>query len=115
VPPPVNKSGATAGSVLCGFGPNNQGLRLRVLQEQRPQDSGPVEGDFVVLDVGDNKHSHALQAVLQRVTNAAEVLRLIRREYPACVNVANTNILALEAAPTPSVHGGSEIVVNPDF
>jgi hypothetical protein len=103
-PRPVSRSGAAAGSVLVGFCPNNQGLRLRVLEEQRPQDGGPIQGDFVILDVGDNKHSEALRALLQLVTNAAEVLCLIRQEHPGCVSVANTNTLALAGAARPSAN-----------
>src|SRR3954464_14036419 len=51
----------------------------------------------VLPDVGDNKHSESLAGLLQTVTNAEEVLGVIRRLYVGCVNVANANILALEA------------------
>jgi hypothetical protein len=46
--------------------------------------------------VGDNMHSQPLTALLQRVTNAEEVIGVIRHHHPGCVNVANANILALE-------------------
>jgi hypothetical protein len=95
-PRSVNKSGAIAGAVLCGCGHKNGGLRLRVLQDQRLGDGGPIEGRFVILDVGDNMHAQSLQPLLQRVTNAGEVLGIIRQEHPGCVSVANTNILVLE-------------------
>ena len=51
---------------------------------------------FVILDVGDNKHSEALRPLIGRATDAAEVLRLIRKESPGCVSVANANILISE-------------------
>ena len=93
----VNKHGAVAGCVLLGVGLNNQGLRRRVLQGQARGDGGPIKGNFVILDVGDNKHSESLAGLLQTVTNAKEVLGVIRQLYAGCVNVANANILALES------------------
>jgi hypothetical protein len=94
--PTVASHGASAGCILCGCGGNNQGLRIRVLQDQKKGNGGPLTGDFVILDVGDNKHSAALEELLDQVTNAQEVLRLIRGQYSSCVSVANGNILALE-------------------
>ena len=92
----VNLCGAHAGSILCGSGMNNQGLRLRVCQAQIRGSDGPIKGNFVILDVGDNKHSDSLAPLLNQMTNAAEVLRLIRERHPGCVSVANTNILVAE-------------------
>jgi hypothetical protein len=92
----VKQQGAAAGSVVRGVGTSNSGLRLCVLEEQPPGVDGPIRGNFVILDVGDNKHSSSLQPLLGRPTNAQEVLAIIRREYTACVNVANTNSLAPE-------------------
>ena len=92
----VHKRGAVAGCVLRGSGLNNQGLRLRVSQEQARGNDGPIKGSFVILDVGDNMHSQSLRALLQRVTNAAEVIGIIRQHHPGCVNVANANILVPE-------------------
>jgi hypothetical protein len=66
------------------------------LQEQARGNDGPIRGRFVILGVGDNKHSHALAALLGRATDAGEVLALIRREHEACVSVVNTNILVVE-------------------
>jgi hypothetical protein len=94
--PTVNRGGAAAGSVLCGASPGNQGLRLRVLEEQARGNDGPLQGGFVILDAGDNKHSDALASLLHRVTDAREVLALIRRGHAGCVSVANANVLALE-------------------
>jgi hypothetical protein len=92
----VRDSGASAGSILRGSGLSNQGLRLRVSQEQTRGQDGAIQGTFVILDVGDNMHSPALTALLQKVTDAEEVLEIIRQRHASCVNVANTNILALE-------------------
>ncbi|HEV3261929.1 MAG TPA: hypothetical protein VG013_34075 [Gemmataceae bacterium] len=92
----VNASGASAGCILRGSGLNNQGLRLRVLQEQPRGHDGGIQGNFVILDVGNNLHSPALKALLQKVTDAEEVLEIIRQRHASCVNIANTNILALE-------------------
>jgi hypothetical protein len=92
----VNRSGAPAGSVLLGPCRNNRGLRLRGLHEQPRGHDGPLRGPFVILDVGDNKHSQALRELAGRVTDADEVLRAIRRLHPGCVSVVNVGILALE-------------------
>lgn len=92
----VSDLGAKAGSVLRGAGAGNQGLRLRVLQGQERGHGGGIKGSFVILDAGDNRHTPSLEALLGRVTDADEVLRLIRQDSPGCVNVANANILALE-------------------
>ncbi len=93
---PVNKSGAAAGRVLRGSARNNQGLRLKVLHDQARGTDGPIQGRFVILDPGDNKHSESLEALVGEVTDAVEVLRALRRLHPGCVSVANTNILVLE-------------------
>ena len=94
----VSKQGAVAGCILRGIGLNNQGVRLKVLQEQAKGSEGAVKGHFVILDVGDNIHSETLEALLDTVTDAQEVLAIIRAEHPGCVNVANTNILVVQEA-----------------
>lgn len=95
-PRAVNRLGANAGCVLRGSARNNQGLRLRVLQVQVRGEDGPIKGCFVILDAGDNMHSEALRALLDRRTNAQEVLGVIRRRHPSCVSVVNANLLSLE-------------------
>lgn len=92
----VSSQGALAGSLLRGCGGNNQGLRLRILQDQVKGNSGPITGNFVILDLGDNKHSDTLSELLNQVTNAQVVLRLLRQQSPGCVSVANANILGVE-------------------
>lgn len=87
-----------AGCILCGCGGNNQGLRLRIFQDQAKGHDGPILGGFVILDVGKNKHSKILESLLHQVINAQEVLQLIRRTHRSCVNVTNANILAREHA-----------------
>jgi hypothetical protein len=96
-PRTVRDAGAPAGSVLRGSGFSNRGVRLRVLEGQPPGADGSVRGAFVLLDVGDNRHSQALEAFLGVRTDAAEVLAAIRGIAGACVNVANTNILVAES------------------
>jgi hypothetical protein len=96
--PKVNKTGGVAGCVLRGAGLNNQGLRVRVSREQARGNDGAIRGDFVILDAGDNMHSASLEPLLRRVTDAAEVLGIIRRGHPGCVHVANANILVVEQA-----------------
>src|SRR5947209_6732522 len=75
----VSHLGASAGSVLCGISLSNSGLRLRVLQDQVKGHDGPLKGDFVILDAGDNKHSPSLEDLLNRPIDATEVLAVIRR------------------------------------
>jgi hypothetical protein len=114
----VNGSGAPAGSVLLGSGPNDHGLRLRVLQEQSRGHDGPLRGQFVILDAGDNMHSQALGALAGRATDAAEVLRAIRTLHPGCVSVANTNVLSLGPGISPEWREAERregVVSNPDF
>jgi hypothetical protein len=104
-PRTVCDQGAAAGCVLCGTGLHNQGLRLRISQDQAKGHGGPITGSFRILDVGDNKHSPLLATLLHRATDATEVLATIRRQHPACVSVVNANILAVkqnEAAGRPS-------------
>jgi hypothetical protein len=92
----VNQTGAKKGCILCGAAPNNTGLRLQIMQDQARGQGGPIGGLFQILDVGNNKYSQFLEGLLGRTTNAEEVVHLIRREYPGCVNIVNTNILILE-------------------
>lgn len=92
----VSQTGAKSGCILCGAGPNNTGLRLRILQDQPRGEGGPLRGSFQILNVGDNKYSEFLEGLLGRATDAEEVVRLIRREHPGCVSIVNANILVLE-------------------
>jgi hypothetical protein len=96
---PVSKVGAPANAVLRGSGISNQGLLVRVLQEQPRGKEGPVDGPIVILDAGRNRHSQALTPFVNRSTDSQELLRVIRREHPACVNVVNANILTLAEEP----------------
>jgi hypothetical protein len=92
----VEQSGAGAGSILLGSGLNNQGLRLRVLQEQAKGRGGAVTGGFVILDVGNNTFSQSLKSLLDKETNAEKVMDVLRRRHAGCGNIANTNVLVLE-------------------
>src|SRR4051812_25321723 len=92
----VSKRGAPAEAILRGSGISNQGLRVRVLQEQPKGKDGPIEGPFVILDVGKNRHSQALAPLVNQVTDSQTVLQIIRKEHPACVNAVNANILVLD-------------------
>ncbi len=89
----VEVRGAAAGSVVRGAAANNNGVRIRVLCEQPKGHGGALRGTFVILDAGDNKHTHDLLPLLGRETDAAEVLRLNRRDSPSCLSIANANIL----------------------
>jgi hypothetical protein len=53
----------------------------------------------VILDAGRNTHSGALLPLLGRLTDAREVLSVIRQSRPGCVSVANLNILTQEGPP----------------
>ncbi|OAI40623.1 hypothetical protein AYO40_04675 [Planctomycetaceae bacterium SCGC AG-212-D15] len=98
----VSVHGAPAGSILCGAGVNNQGLRLRISQEQSRGNSGPIQGLFMIMNTGDNKHSDSLTPLLNRTTDAATVVRVTRERYAGCVSVANANILVVECVATTS-------------
>jgi hypothetical protein len=95
-PHSIERSGANAGSVLCGVAPSNRGLRLSISEQQVGDDSGPIRGSFVLLDAGDNRHSASLRFLVGTATNAAEVLAAIRGQSAGCVSVVNRNILAVE-------------------
>src|SRR5207245_5149226 len=92
----VSDTGAIKDSILIGIAPHNEGLRLKILQDQPRGDGGPIKGALQILDVGDNKHSESLRTLLGRSTNAEEVITLIRTAHPSCVNVVNANILTVE-------------------
>lgn len=92
---PVSKHGAPANAVLRGSGISNQGLLVRVLQEQPRGKDGPIAGPFVIVDAGRNRHTQALLPFVNRVSESQEILEVIRKDHPACVNVVNANILAL--------------------
>jgi len=94
--PSVSRCGAVAGCVLRGCGLNNQGLRLKVLQEQARGYEGAIKGSFVILDAGDNIHTQSLGPLLGQVTDAAAVIGTIRRAHRGCVSVVNANILVVE-------------------
>src|SRR5436309_5330726 len=91
----VSDRGAAAGDILCGSGENNQGLRLRVSQDQSRGSGGPIQGSFVILDAGDGRHAESLAALLHRPTDADAVRDATRRQSAACVNVVNANILSV--------------------
>jgi hypothetical protein len=91
--PTVNKTGAPAGAVLYGCGLHNQGVQLRVFNKQEPGRDGAITGPFLVLHAGQGIHANVLETFLQRTTTAEELLKALRTAHPACVNVANMNIL----------------------
>jgi hypothetical protein len=92
----IQRTGAIAGSVLCGVAQHNSGLRVKVFEGQAKGTDGGLKGRFTILDAGDNVNAGLLDALLGQVTDAEEVLQIIRQERPGCVNVVNTNVLALE-------------------
>ena len=99
----VGRHGAEADSVLRGVGDNNLGLLLRLTQAQARGHDGPIQGPFVIFDAGANRHSETLAELLHKETNAQEVLALLRRKHPTCVNVVNASSLMVESEQKPSV------------
>lgn len=95
----VSQLGAEAGATLRGIGEHNRGLVLRSAQPQSRGHNGAIQGPFVILEVGDNRHSDTLTELLNKETNAQEVLSLIRKKHPACVSVVNANSLTADQAP----------------
>jgi hypothetical protein len=89
----VSVTGARAGAILVGVAPHNEGIRLRILQDQPRSGGGPIQGSFQILDVGDNKHSDSLRELLGVTTDATAVVSIIRRTHRSCVNIVNANIL----------------------
>jgi hypothetical protein len=92
----VSDSGAQGGCILTGAAPHNVGLRVKVFRDQPKGDGGPIKGQFQILDAGTNKHSDSLQRLLGLMTDADEVIAIIRRAFPGCVSVVNANILTVE-------------------
>jgi hypothetical protein len=111
----VSNRGAVAGSILCGSGLSNRGVRLQVLQEQAQGADGPLQGKFVILDAGDNPYSVSLWALLDRETDAAEVMAVLRQEHAGYVNVVNAGILVLDDrwAATPPPFPATELKSDP--
>src|SRR5437762_2730767 len=99
----VGRLGAEPDSVLRGVGDNNLGLLLRSTQAQARGHDGPIQGTFVIIDAGTNRHSETLSVLLHKETNAQEVLALLRRKHPTCVNVVNASSLTVETKQKPSV------------
>jgi hypothetical protein len=92
----VSTTGAREGAVLVGIGPTNRGLRIQIVRSQTTSAGGPIDGSFRVLDVGSDRHSVVLRELGDRLTDAEEVLRLIRRGHPQCVSVVNANSLVVQ-------------------
>jgi hypothetical protein len=92
----VDKVGAPTGCILHGAARHNKGLRLRIFRDQTRGHGGPIQGPFEILDVGDNKHSPFLEALLGGPTDAEEVLRTIRQGFANCVSVVNANVLTVD-------------------
>jgi hypothetical protein len=105
----VGRMGAEPDSVLRGVGDNNQGLRLRSTQAQARGHDGPIQGPFVIFDVGANRHSETLSTLLHKETNAQEVLALLRRKHPTCVNVVNASSLMVESEQNPSAEQAARL------
>jgi hypothetical protein len=92
----VNTTGARARAVLVAVGPNNRGLRIQIVRSQTANAGGPVDGPFRVLDAGSDRHAAVLRELGDRITDAEEVLRLVRRGHPQCVSVVNARSLVVE-------------------
>ncbi|MEI7686996.1 MAG: hypothetical protein WCL32_18410 [Planctomycetota bacterium] len=92
----VGRLGAEANAILRGTGEHNRGLVVRASQPQARGHEGPIQGSFVILEAGDNRHSDTLSGLLNREITAQEVLKLIRSKHPACVNVVNANSLTTD-------------------
>lgn len=102
LPRSVHQTGASEDCILGGSGKHNAGLRIQVLQPQKRGAEGPVQGSFILLAVGLNRHAETLAPLLHSVTDAQQVLATLRRQQPACVSVVNVRSLVVE---TPSEHG----------
>ena len=104
----VGRLGAEADSILRGVAENNQGLLLRLSQAQSRGHDGPIEGPFVIFDAGVNRHTETLIPLLNKVTNAQEVLALLRQKHPTCVNVVNASTLTVETDPPSASEAASK-------
>ena len=104
----VGRLGAEPDAVLRGVGEHNRGLLLRSTEAQARGHDGPIQGPFVIVDVGDNRHSDTLSPLLNKVTDAGEVLALLRKKHPACVSVVNANSLTSDREPAPTAETPSK-------
>jgi len=68
----VSAVGAQAGSVLHGFSKSNHGIRIRVAETQPRGTMGALQGELVIVDVGENAHSDALRPMLNKPTTPAK-------------------------------------------
>jgi hypothetical protein len=93
----VAQEGTRAGSLVRGIAKSNQGIRIQVTQEQSRGSIGAIQGSFVILDLGDNPHSEALRPLLNKTTNALEVLQLQRSGRSSCISVAVVHHLECES------------------
>jgi hypothetical protein len=91
----INRLGAAAGSMVGGCCDFNLGLRVQVLENQPRDHDGPLFGRFIIADVGTNANSACLRFLLNRETDANEVLSAIRHEHPTRISVVNARNLVL--------------------
>ncbi len=89
----VDRTGAPAGAVLRGVVRSNRGLRLLVTEEQASGDAGPVAGEVILLDAGDNWHAAVLEPLLGVPMDAANILAVLRRDDPRTLNLLSKCLL----------------------
>jgi hypothetical protein len=96
----VKGTGAAAGSILTGSEAVNQGLRLRIYDEQPPGHGGRIQGQFDLLDAGSGPYAHYLTDVVGQTFEAAsDLIELVARHAGAeqCRHILNANLLVVEA------------------
>ena len=81
----------------------NQGLRLRILKEQKPGSGGRIDGAFELLDAGAGTYATALRPLVgEQFLSVRELLDRIRVEPSAnkATHLLNGNALRVESAAT---------------
>jgi hypothetical protein len=66
------------------------------LQDHPKGATGPIQGRFEILNVGNNKHADSLLELVGRTTDAEVLITVLRRTYPTRVSVVNASSLTVE-------------------
>jgi hypothetical protein len=93
---PVKATGAPAGAVLQGSFQFNEGLRVRVHEQQQPGYGGRIVGAFELLDAGTGKYASYLKGLVgQTFSTAKELIDRVSVQPGAekCTHILNCNTL----------------------
>jgi hypothetical protein len=96
----VKVTGATAGAILVGSEAVNQGLCIRIHNDQPPDHGGRIGGPFDLLDAGTGPYAHYLADVVGHTFQTTNELIDLVAHHPGaeqCKHILNANLLTIGA------------------